>query len=60
LAKELYLGPAVKNVELDEEVRRKLPWGAEGSVDDLLLFDWNDINARRAELTDMWNREIAR
>ncbi|WEX11689.1 ABC transporter substrate-binding protein [Chelativorans sp. AA-79] len=60
LAETLYLGPAVTEVELSPEVGRKLPWGENGSVDDLLLFDWNEINARRAELTDTWNREVAR
>jgi putative spermidine/putrescine transport system substrate-binding protein len=60
LAENLYLGPAVKNVEVSDEVAAKLPWGEGGSVDDLLLFDWNEVNAKRAELTDMWNRELAR
>ncbi|MEH6721096.1 MAG: ABC transporter substrate-binding protein [Aurantimonas endophytica] len=60
LAKDLYLGPAVSGVELTSEVARKLPWGETGSADDLLLFNWNEVNARRAELTDTWNREIAR
>ncbi|GGE53037.1 polyamine ABC transporter substrate-binding protein [Agaricicola taiwanensis] len=60
LAAKLYLGPAVKNVELTPEVSRKLPWGEKGSVDDLLLFDWNEVNAKRSELTETWNREVAR
>jgi len=60
LAEKLYLGPAVKDVELTSEISKKLPWGENGSVDDLLLFDWKEINARRAELTDTWNREVAR
>lgn len=60
LAEKLYLGPAVSNVELTSEVSRKLPWGETGSIENLLLFDWKDINARRAELTETWNREIAR
>ncbi len=60
LAETLYLGPAVSEVELDPEVSRKLPWGQNGSVEDLMFFDWNEVNARRAELTETWNREIAR
>jgi putative spermidine/putrescine transport system substrate-binding protein len=60
LAEKLYLGPAVAGVELTPEISKKLPWGENGSVDDLLLFDWNEINERRAELTDTWNREVAR
>lgn len=60
LAKRLYLGPAVKDVKLDADVSKKLPWGEKGSVDDLMLLNWKEVNAKRAELTETWNREIAR
>ncbi|WP_445657216.1 ABC transporter substrate-binding protein [Achromobacter sp. NCFB-sbj8-Ac1-l] len=60
LATRLYLGPAVKDVQVSTDVARKLPWGAEGSVKNLSLFDWNIINTRRAEVTDAWNRQVAR
>ncbi|MNF17030.1 hypothetical protein D3C80_2203310 [compost metagenome] len=56
----MYLGPAVKGVQVPKDVARKLPWGAEGSVENLSLFDWNLINSRRAEVTDAWNRQVAR
>ena len=59
LAKRLYLGPAVKDVALPADVARKLPWGAQGSVNSLSLFDWNLVNGRRAEITDAWNRQVA-
>lgn len=60
LATRLYLGPAVKDVQVSKDVARKLPWGADGSVKNLSLFDWNLINSRRAEVTDAWNRQVAR
>lgn len=60
LAERLYLGPSVDNVTLPPEVSRKLPWGANGSIKDLTLLDWNDVNARRAQLTEAWNRQVAR
>ncbi|PMR76546.1 ABC transporter substrate-binding protein [Billgrantia endophytica] len=60
LAERLYVGPAVTNVDLTEEVSRKLPWGETGSIDDLMLFDWNEVNARRSDLTETWNREVVR
>lgn len=60
LAKRLYLGPAVKDVKLDADVSKKLPWGEKGSVGDLMLLDWKEVNAKRAELTETWNREVAR
>ena len=53
-------GPAVKNTQVPPDVARKLPWGAEGSVQNPSLFDWNLINSRRAEVTEAWNRQVAR
>ena len=58
LAGKLYLGPAVKGVEVSQEVARKLPWGAGGSIKDLRLFDWAQINAQRASVTNDWNRKV--
>lgn len=60
LAEKLYLGPSVKNVVVKPETARKLPWGQTGSVKDLQLFDWAEINAIRPRIVDTWNREIAR
>lgn len=59
LATKLYLGPAVAGVKLPADVARKLPWGVDGSVDSLKLFNWSVINARRAEITAAWNRQVA-
>lgn len=59
LAEKLYLGPAVKDVKLSAEIEKKLPWGAGGSIENLMLFDWKDVNARRPAVVDRWNREIA-
>lgn len=59
LAEQLYLGPAVDGVELPAEVEKKLPWGEGGSIDNLKLFDWTEVNAQRQDITDRWNREIA-
>jgi putative spermidine/putrescine transport system substrate-binding protein len=60
LAEKLYLGPSVKGVELKPDVARKLPWGENGSVKNLKLFDWTEINEQRGKIVDTWNREIAR
>jgi putative spermidine/putrescine transport system substrate-binding protein len=59
LAEKLYLGPAVQGVSVSPEAARKLPWGETGSVKNLQLFDWAEINAQRAHIVDTWNREIA-
>jgi len=58
LATRLYLGPSVLNVKVAPDVARKLPWGVNGSVDKLNLFDWSDVNARRPEIVDAWNRRV--
>lgn len=60
LAEKLFLGPSVKGVNVSPETAAKLPWGAKGSVETLYLLNWTEVNARRAELVDTWNREIAR
>lgn len=60
LAEKLYLGPSVKGVSVAPEVARKLPWGVDGSVKNLQLFNWADINRERAAVTDAWNRDLAR
>lgn len=60
LAQKLYLGPAVKGVNVDAKTAAKLPWGEKGSVKDLKLSDWAEVNAQRPKIVDAWNREIAR
>jgi putative spermidine/putrescine transport system substrate-binding protein len=59
LANNLYVGPATKGVELTEKARQRMPWGPDGSVANLALFNWNEVNKHREELTEIWNREIA-
>ncbi|SOC35680.1 putative spermidine/putrescine transport system substrate-binding protein [Rhizobium subbaraonis] len=59
LAEKLYLGPAITGVALSADIERKLPWGSGGSIEDLRLFDWSEVNAKRPAITDRWNREIA-
>lgn len=60
LAENLYLGPSVTGVTLTEDVEKKLPWGVSGSIDNLKLLNWSDVNSLRADITDRWNREIAK
>jgi putative spermidine/putrescine transport system substrate-binding protein len=59
LATKLYVGPSVMNVRVPADVARKLPWGVNGSIEQLSLFDWAAINSRRSEITDAWNRQVA-
>lgn len=59
LAEKLYLGPAVKGVTVSPEVSQKMPWGETGSIANLNLLDWTEINTYRPAITDAWNREVA-
>ncbi len=58
IAEKYWYGPAVKNVELNEKARARLPWGENGSVTDLKMPEFDAINKKSAELLDIWNREI--
>lgn len=60
LAERLYLGPAVKDAVVPEAVAAKMPWGPTGSIANLNLLDWTEVNSLRASITDAWNREVAR
>ncbi|SHI28939.1 ABC transporter substrate-binding protein [Pollutimonas bauzanensis] len=59
LADSLYLGPAVKGAKPSAAVAGKMPWGVGGSIADLNLLDWTEINKLRASITSDWNREVA-
>lgn len=60
LAQRLYLGPVVKNVEYADDIAHKLPWGENGNIESLMVFDWDVINEERTKISDIWNREIVR
>jgi putative spermidine/putrescine transport system substrate-binding protein len=53
-----YLAPPLKSPHLSEKVQARMPWGANGSVNDLQFPDWNEVNAKILEIVDLWNREV--
>ncbi|WP_108660033.1 ABC transporter substrate-binding protein [Acuticoccus kandeliae] len=55
----LYVGPATKGVEVSDEARQRLPWGADGSIENLAITDWVEVNANREKITEIFNREVA-
>lgn len=57
---KLYVGPATKGVEPDPEAKKRLPWGADGSIDDLRVPDWNEINPNRDRITKTFNQQVTR
>jgi putative spermidine/putrescine transport system substrate-binding protein len=59
LAEKLYVGPPIKQVKIGEQAKARMPWGADGSVKNLAIPNWDAINAKRQALTETWNRQVA-
>ncbi len=54
----LYLAPANTTTEISEQARERMPYGAEGTMEDLIIPDWFAINERKQQWIDLWNREV--
>jgi putative spermidine/putrescine transport system substrate-binding protein len=59
LAEKLYVGPPTKQYKISDNAKSRMPWGANGSVKNLAIPDWDAINAKRQALTEVWNRQVA-
>jgi putative spermidine/putrescine transport system substrate-binding protein len=59
LAEKLYVGPPTKQYKISEQAKSRMPWGANGSVKNLAIPNWDAINAKRQALTEVWNRQVA-
>ncbi|MDX8529196.1 ABC transporter substrate-binding protein [Mesorhizobium sp. MSK_1335] len=57
-AKKLSLGPARTDAVLDDKVKARLPWGKDGSADNLAVVNWNEVNPHRDEIIDQFNRTL--
>ena len=60
LAEILYVAPVAKGVELSAKARERMPYGSGGSMKDLRILDWQAVNAKRADLTELWNKEVGK
>lgn len=58
LAEKIYVGPPLKSPTLSAKASERMPWGPGGSISDLVIPDWNFVNAKRAELAETWNRTV--
>ncbi|HTS94232.1 MAG TPA: ABC transporter substrate-binding protein [Stellaceae bacterium] len=58
LGEKLYVGPPLKSPKLSDKAKERMPWGADGSIDKLYVPDWAEVNAKRAQITDLWNRRV--
>ena len=59
LSENLYVGPATKGVTLTDKAKSRMPWGPNGSVKSLFLPNWEEVNANRDRLTEIWNKQVA-
>ncbi|MEU6721728.1 ABC transporter substrate-binding protein [Nonomuraea sp. NPDC046802] len=60
LVKTIYLAPANTTAVIPETVRGRMPYGPDGSLDDLLYVDWEMINKNKSKWTDAWTRTVPR
>lgn len=59
LAEKLYVGPPTKQTSLSAKAKARMPWGVDGTIENLAIPSWDEINAKRQALTEIWNRQIA-
>jgi putative spermidine/putrescine transport system substrate-binding protein len=59
LAETVGFGPTNKTTELDPALGDKLPYGPE-KIGGLVAVDWNLVNQKRPEWTNIWNRQVER
>lgn len=58
IAEEMYVGPPLKKPTLSERAQERMPWGRSGSIDDLFIPDWTEVNSIRQSITNLWNRRV--
>lgn len=60
IAEQLYLAPVNKKVKLSEETAAKMPYGKNGSIEDIDFPDYVLINKHRDAWNERWNKEIGK
>lgn len=58
IAEDLYIIPANEDVELSDSALERMPYGKDGSFDDLEFPDYQKINENRDEWSKRWKEEI--
>ncbi len=58
LAEKIFVGPPLKSPTLSEKAKQRMPWGASGSLKDLSIPDWREVNAKRQDVVNLWNRQV--
>ena len=58
IAEQMYVGPPLLKPTLSDRARERMPWGPEGSLNDLYIPDWLEVNEVRQTVTNQWNRRV--
>src|SRR3546814_16603782 len=56
----LYIGPATAGTVLDEKAKKRMPWGASGSIKNLAITNWEAVNATRSANNQPCNKPLHR
>ena len=52
------IGPVVKGVTLSDKAKQRMPWGPNGSIKNLVIFNWDEVNEVRGSVVENWNKRI--
>lgn len=58
MAERIYVGPSNSKAVISEEATKRMPWGEKGSIKNLNLPNWNDINENRAIIIEKFNKLV--
>ncbi|MBP6018404.1 MAG: ABC transporter substrate-binding protein [Burkholderiaceae bacterium] len=58
IAEKMYVGPPLITPTLSARAKERMPWGLNGSIEDLYIPDWNEVNSIRQSVTNLWNRRV--
>ncbi|MCC7047396.1 MAG: extracellular solute-binding protein [Alphaproteobacteria bacterium] len=58
LGENLFIGPPIKNPKLSDKAKQRMPWGANGSLDNLVMPNWKEVGELKPMLIDLWNRRV--
>lgn len=58
LAEVLFVAPPIAGLKLSDRAAARMPWGKGGSLADLQLLNWNDLNRRRDAILEQYAKTV--
>ena len=58
MSEALYVAPMVKGVQLSDKAKSRMPWGPTGSIKNLVVFNWDEVNQVRSGVVENWNKRV--